>query len=100
MYHSKHVLDQMHGERKVMFFLTDGAPNDGSDIVKVKTTVNEMRASGYSVLGIGIGMDSGYDGSFKEMFGNGWVACPNLEDVERVLKTDFVNQVSKFLRRG
>ena len=101
MYYSKNQLEKMQGTRKVMFFLTDGYPNDNGDIAKVKQAVNEMRAKRYSVLGIGIGMnkeDCDRDGMFPDMFGKGFVACPTMSEVERILRKDFVKEVSKFLR--
>jgi len=101
MIYCKNQLDRMQGTRKVMFFLTDGYPNDNTDIPKVKQCVNEMRMNRYSVLGIGIGMnkaDCDSDGMFPDMFGKGFIACPTVADVERVLRQDFVKEVSKFLR--
>ena len=102
MLYSKHELEKMQGTRKVMFFLTDGYPNDNGDVAVVKQAVNEMRSKKYSVLGIGIGMDKqscDSEGIFPNMFGKGFVACQTTQEVEKVLRNDFIREVSKFLRR-
>ena len=95
MWYCKNTLDKMNGNKKVMFFLTDGMPNDEEDIPQVKEAVNLLRNSKASVLGIGIGTD-GY--GFPTMFGKGWVSVRNALEVERVLQKDFIKEVSSFLR--
>jgi uncharacterized protein YegL len=100
MWHCKYELEQMKGNRKVMFFLTDGYPNDNRDIGLVKEAVNQMKAKRFSVLGLGIDMESedGDTEQFREMFGSGWINCPNVQSVEKVMQNDFTKEVSKFLR--
>ncbi len=95
MWYCKNALDKMNGTKKVMFFLTDGMPNDEEDIPQVKEAVNLLRNSKASVLGMGIGTDGH---NFSTMFGKGWVSVRNAVDVERVLQKDFIKQVSSFLR--
>lgn len=63
--------------RKVLFFLTDGWPNNSDEYIYMEERVKDARSKGIFVFGFGIGVEQG-DHNMQRVFKEGWVGLKGL----------------------
>lgn len=98
-------LAKMKGERKLLIIITDGYPNYYKNNVKIRGDVSGREtikafkiALKYNpnILVLGVGYYTSY---MKQMFGNKFISCRGMDDVERFMMRIFKQEVINVMRK-
>lgn len=98
-------LSKMKGNRKLLIVITDGYPNYYKNRTRVRSDVTGKEAikaykiamkQNSNVLVVGIG---GYLNFMKNMFGNNFIACRHMNDVEQFMMKTFRREVIQVMKK-
>ena len=101
VWYSKNQIEKMKSKMRLFYLITDGEPNEKSDILVAKEGIQIMRHMGVICNGIHVGKS---DKNLKEfmdiVFGRNYVVCRDFEQVDNLLTQRISKQIIKSMREG
>lgn len=99
-------LRKMNGKRKLLIVITDGYPNYHINGVRVRADAvakNTIKAYKKAIKNtpniVIIGVGYGFHSSMKEMFGNRYISCKNISEVEGFVMNNLRKEIIRVMKR-
>jgi len=91
------VIENMSGQKRILFQITDGSPNSGDyDVNLTKQTVADLRRKGIETFGILVGRRR-VDETMTKMFGKNAICVLTFDSVKDILLKDLTKTIEKHL---
>ncbi len=98
--YAKHEIEKMTSQRRLFFLITDGHPNEYSDIAIARKEIKQMHHKGISCNGIYVGDNTVENtAQMKEMFLDNFVICENFDYVDTYLMDKISKQIIRSIKK-